>query len=70
MNEFEGLIKLVIDAHGLIIGCHAFGAHASDIVQEVTALINRNTTITDLRDIIHTHPTLSEILQDIALTAS
>lgn len=68
MAETDGYIKLFVDtAHdGLIIGCHAFGAHSSDIVQEVAALINRNTTIRQLSDIIHIHPTLSEILHDMA----
>lgn len=69
MNESEGLIKLIADTNGLILGCHAFGAHAADIIQEVTVLMNRDTTIAALRDIIHTHPTLGEILQDIALMA-
>ena len=47
---------------GLILGCHAFGAHAADIVQEVSALMCRDTTVEQLRDMVHIHPTLSEIL--------
>ena len=48
---------------GLILGCHAYGAHSADIVQEVAALMCRGTTIQQLRDIIHIHPTLGEILK-------
>ena len=68
MNETDGMVKLFIDKanEGRIIGCHAFGAHASDMVQEMSALINRDTTIDQLADIIHIHPTLSEILHDMA----
>jgi dihydrolipoamide dehydrogenase len=63
MNESEGLLKLFVSsADGRILGCHAFGAHAADIVQEVSALMCRDTTIEQLRCIIHIHPTLSEIL--------
>ena len=63
MEQTEGLVKLITDkADGLIIGCHALGAHAADIVQEIAALMNRDTTIDQLRDIVHIHPTLSEIL--------
>ena len=63
MNETEGLLKLFVSADdGRIIGCHAYGAHSADIVQEVSALMCRDTTVEQLRDIVHIHPTLSEIL--------
>ena len=71
MNATEGMLKLFIappsqggDGGGsLILGCHAYGAHSADIVQEVAALMCRDTTIEQLRDIIHIHPTLGEILK-------
>jgi len=63
MGETEGLLKLFsAEESGCILGCHAFGAHAADIVQEVSALMCRDTTIAQLRDMVHIHPTLSEIL--------
>lgn len=62
INADEGMLKLITAADGRIIGCHAFGAHASDIIQEATAVMNFNGTSADLHDIIHTHPTLEEIL--------
>ena len=62
MGETEGMLKLFSDSNGLILGCHAFGAHAADIVQEVSVLMCRDTTISQLRDMVHIHPTLSEIL--------
>lgn len=66
MNATEGLVKLLTDADDRIIGCHILGAHAADLVQEISALMCRDTTLQQLRDIVHIHPTLSEILQDIA----
>lgn len=42
------------------------GAHASDIVQEATALIHCRATLSDLAETIHIHPTLAEILHDAA----
>lgn len=68
MNETEGMLKLLIDTSdgNKIIGGHAFGAHSSDIIQEVAALINAGATTSQLADIIHIHPTLSEILHDAA----
>ena len=66
MGETEGMLKLFIDADDRLLGCHAYGAHAADIVQEVSVLICRETTLGQLRDMIHIHPTLSEILKSAA----
>lgn len=67
MNETDGMVKLISDSDGRIIGCHMFGAHASDMVQEITALMNTGVTTRRLAEIIHIHPTLSEILCDMCL---
>ena len=71
MGETEGMLKLFIappspeggGGESLILGCHAYGAHSADIIQEVAALMCRDTTLQQLRDIIHIHPTLGEILK-------
>ncbi len=67
MNETEGLVKLLTDAEEKIIGCHVMGAHAADLVQEIAVVMNAGGDLQLLRDTIHTHPTLAEILQEIAL---
>ena len=66
MGETEGLLKLFVSPDGLILGCHAYGAHSADIVQEVSVLMCRHTTIAELADMVHIHPTLSEILKTAA----
>ena len=67
MNESEGLLKLfVAPSDGKILGCHAYGAHAADIIQEVSVLMCKDTTIHELADMVHIHPTLSEILKNAA----
>ena len=64
MGETEGLLKLFVSPEdGAILGCHAYGAHSADIVQEVSVLMCKHTTITELADMVHIHPTLSEILK-------
>lgn len=63
MNQTEGMLKLLSDASDRIVGCHAYGAHAADIVQEVSCLMCRDTTVDQLRDMVHIHPTLGEILK-------
>ena len=74
MGETEGMLKLFVtppsqggDGGGsLILGCHAYGAHSADIVQEVSVLMCKHTTINELADMVHIHPTLSEILKTAA----
>ena len=74
MGETDGFCKLVVAAEpkegqdspyitGQLLGCHLYGPHASDIVQEACALITRKVTMDEFKDIIHTHPTLTEVLQ-------
>lgn len=69
MNETEGLVKLIVDEEQRIAACHVMGPHAADMIQEVAVLMNSGATLQNLRDIVHTHPTLAEILQEIALQA-
>lgn len=63
MNETEGMLKLFSEPDaGRILGCHVYGAHAADLVQEASVLICKSSTIKELREMVHIHPTLSEIL--------
>lgn len=66
MEAEEGMVKLITDESDAIIGCHAYGCHAADIVQEVTCLMNSGATRAQLADTVHIHPTVSEVLQDLA----
>ena len=67
MGETEGFCKVIVEEEtGLLLGCHLFGPHSSDIVQEACALISRKSTLKQLQDIIHTHPTLTEVIQSAA----
>ena len=74
MGETDGFCKVIVAAEpkegcespyepGRILGCHLYGPHASDIVQEACALITRKATLKEFESIIHTHPTLTEVLQ-------
>ncbi len=75
MDEPDGYCKIVVAGEGgqfkpgQILGCHMFGAHSADIVQEIAALMNMQATVEELRTIIHAHPTLSEVLLTAARQA-
>ena len=80
MGETDGFCKVVVAAEpkdgtespyepGRVLGCHMYGPHSSDIIQEACALISRKVTISQFHDIIHTHPTLAEVLQSAVHSA-
>ncbi|MFB6077288.1 MAG: dihydrolipoamide dehydrogenase, partial [Candidatus Nanohaloarchaea archaeon] len=49
---------------GEILGCHILGPHASILVHEVcVAMKHGSGTVDDIRDTIHIHPALNEVVQ-------
>ena len=66
IGEPKGYCKLLVAADHRLLGCHILGAHASDVVQEVCALITRGASCDDLALTIHAHPTLSEVVLSAA----
>lgn len=62
MDAEDGIMKVLTDGEGRILGGHILGAHAADIIHEISALMNVGATLQQLKASIHAHPTLSEIL--------
>lgn len=62
MDATDGLVKVIAAPDGRLLACHILGAHAADLVQEVSALISVGATLRDLDAVIHIHPTLQELL--------
>lgn len=62
MDAEDGIVKVLTDKDEHILGAHILGAHASDLIHEVTLLMSLGGTLSDLKRTIHAHPTLSEIL--------
>lgn len=80
MGETDGFCKVVVAAEpkegmepiyqpGRILGCHLYGPHSSDIVQEACAMISGKATLEEFQSVIHTHPTLTEVLQSAVHSA-
>lgn len=64
MGCTDGMVKLVCNSEDVIVGCHAYGAEASSLVQEVASLMTLGVTRARLAQMVHIHPTLSELLLD------
>ena len=63
MGEPEGLVKLIFRKdNGILIGAHIMGIEACDLAQQCADMMNRNTTLTQMREIIFSHPSVSEVL--------
>lgn len=60
LNESEGFAKIIVsDNH--IIGAVIIGVDASTLIHEIGLAIYNNMSRNDFLDVIHAHPTLSEI---------
>jgi dihydrolipoamide dehydrogenase len=64
MGETDGLVKLIYSPQTrCILGAHIVGAHAADLCAEAYLLIHNLTTLDEVKDeMIHAHPTLSELI--------
>ncbi|AIO18977.1 Dihydrolipoyl dehydrogenase [Candidatus Izimaplasma bacterium HR1] len=62
LNETDGFIKMLVDEKGILVGCHIIGPHASDLIHEVTSVMYTKISIEDYKNIIHAHPTISEVV--------
>ena len=63
MAEPDGLVKLIFRADDeRLIGAHIMGVQACDLAQQCADLMNRDTTLTQMEEIIFSHPSVSEVL--------
>ena len=68
IGDVEGKIKILADAAtDRILGVHAIGPHAGDLIAEAVVAMNFGASSEDLARCCHAHPTLSEVLQEAAL---
>ncbi len=62
--EGDGLMKLLFRKDtGEVLGAHIFGLHAADLIQEVANAVARRQSVRELAYEVHTHPTLSEVVE-------
>lgn len=70
-GDGEGVVKIVAHGEsGTVLGVHILGPHASELIQEGTLAVASGARITDLQELIHPHPTLSETVWEAALAVN
>ena len=66
LQQTDGMLKAIIDTHtGRIMGCTLFCAEASEIINIVNMAMKTGQHYSFLRDFIFTHPSMSEVLNQL-----
>jgi len=67
-EEPEGFIKILADAASdRILGVHAIGSLASELIAEAVVAMEFGASSEDLARICHAHPSMSEVMREAAL---
>ncbi len=70
LAERDGFVRIVADSETeFVLGAQIVAPEASELIAEVGLAIEMGATIEDLAATIHTHPTLSEAVQEAAMGA-
>jgi dihydrolipoamide dehydrogenase len=71
LGDTDGRVKiLAAKTTDRILGVHAIGIRAGDLISEAAVAMNFGASSEDLARCCHAHPTLSEIMQEAALAVS
>jgi len=63
--EGNGMAKcLYKEETGEVVAVHIIGIHAADLIQECSNAVAAGTTVQELSMMVHTHPTLCEVLDE------
>jgi dihydrolipoamide dehydrogenase len=64
-GETDGIAKVIYRKDtGELLGVHIIGMHAADLIQEAANAISVGQSVRQLAFNVHTHPTLSEVLDE------
>jgi dihydrolipoamide dehydrogenase len=70
IGEIAGQAKVVFNSEdGKILGFHLVGPHVTDLIAEGTLAVKTGCRVDDIAGTIHAHPTLAEIMAEVALKA-
>ena len=68
-DKLEGFIKLIYEAGGeKLLGAQLIGSNASELIHELIAALYFGAKLSDLRNMIHIHPTLAEAINSAAFS--
>jgi dihydrolipoamide dehydrogenase len=57
--------KVIVDAQSeVLLGVHMIGAYASEIIGTATTMVEAELRVSDIRDLVLPHPTVSEVVRE------
>lgn len=69
-GESEGLVRILSEKkYGEVLGVQIISQNATDMIAEAAALMSIEGTVFDVANIIHAHPTISEVFYEAGLDA-
>ena len=66
LNEKDGFVKFIVAPNKKILGCHILGPNASVLLHEVLIAMKAKDGLKLLRNVVHVHPALNEVVQRAA----
>jgi len=68
INDTNGFVKVIAETkYGEIVGVHILGAHATELIAELSLAIQMEASFQEINETIHPHPTLSEAILEASL---
>lgn len=64
-GQSDGFLKVIYDEHKVLLGAHLISTQASVIIHELALILHEKKPIPEWKNVIHAHPTLSEIVQSM-----
>ncbi|MHB1652112.1 MAG: dihydrolipoyl dehydrogenase [Desulfitobacteriaceae bacterium] len=66
LGETLGLVKILADEQGIVLGASIMGPQASSLIPELVLAVQKGLTAEDLAHTVHAHPTLPEAIMEAA----
>lgn len=70
LGETQGLVKVVADPDGYLLGVTILGPRATDLIAEAVLALHQGLTAAEVAFAVHAHPTLPEAMAEAMLDVS
>lgn len=65
IDETEGFVKLIANGKENLLGACLIGPKASELISALTLALNNRLSLSQIRDTIFAHPTISEVISEV-----
>ncbi|HWQ41571.1 MAG TPA: dihydrolipoyl dehydrogenase [Desulfosporosinus sp.] len=66
LGESAGIVKILADEEGVIVGASIMGPQASSLISELVVAVEKGLRAEDIARTVHAHPTLPEAIMEAA----